>query len=199
MKHAYSFGLAFLGLALSVSLTSCLTDGKEDDPTPTDNGVTESLHFAFKTPDWQRQIDCTHLDLNAYGGFGTTTYYTSATSASTNSTFYLSYPKDSSAIVAATNLKKYPIADYGQSTELPFRFSLKLPTTEGSTGRLVSKAGESADVFNEIVAVKYAGRDGSEAKFDVKGRYQMQVSELNTTNVKTVTGTYHFRIRTTRR
>ena len=187
------------GAALAFGLTACFgSDDKKDDPTPS-NGVSDSLHFAFKTPDWERTIDCERLSLP----FATSNNvaYASATSASTNSTFYLTYPRDSSAIVAAANLRRYPIATFGNNTA-PFELSHKLPLTDGSAVRLVSQAGSGADAYNEIVEVKYAGREGNYALFNVKGRYQMQMTELNGNSSaapRPVSGTFRFRLRTLRR
>ncbi|MFC5272178.1 hypothetical protein [Adhaeribacter terreus] len=185
-----------LSLLFAFSLHSCVYEDKKDDnPTP---GITESLHFNFKTPDWERNIDCERLDLPAID-LDSATYIVSATSASTLSTFYFSYPKDSSQIVKPTNLKQYSIKRVG-NYDGPFQLALKLPVTEGSSQRLISKDGLSADSYNEIVSVKYDGHNATEAFFKVKAKYQMQTAEVNDPNLqKTVSGTFHFRIRTTRK
>jgi hypothetical protein len=190
---------------LPVYLTSCLIAafvfscdvlGKEDDPAPDAGGVSDSLHFSFKTPDWSRNIDCSHLDLPSYG-LDNQNYYVSATSQSTKNTFFLSFPKDSSAIVNPSNLNKYAIAEYAEN-DGPFQFSLKLPLTEGSSVRLVSKGDFSDESYNEITGVRYIGRDGSSAVFAIKGRYAMTAYELNnSTNQRAVSGTYHFKVKTT--
>ncbi|MBK0403471.1 hypothetical protein I5M27_10780 [Adhaeribacter sp. BT258] len=186
-----------LSLFLVLGLHGCGDDEdeKDDNPAP---GVSESLHFNFKTPDWERNIDCTHLDLPS-NSLDATTYYVSATSASTNSTFFFSFPQDSSAIVNPANLKQYSIKAYGQN-DAPFQLSLKLPLTEGNSKRLVSKAGQSAESYNEILAVKYDGHNATEAFFKVKAKYQMKTVVVNDSSIqKTVSGTFHFRIRTTRK
>ncbi|MCI1186820.1 hypothetical protein MON38_05270 [Hymenobacter sp. DH14] len=188
-----------LGTALAFGLAACFgSDDKKDDPTPT-TGVSDALHFAFKTPDWNRTIDCERLDLPYSTTNGVA--FVSATSASTNSTFFLTYPKDSSAMVAAANLRRYPITAFGANTAA-FELSHKLPLTDGSSVRLVSQAGQSADAYNEIVNVKYDGRDGNYALFKVKGSYLMQMTEINGNTAaapRAVSGTFHFRVRTLRR
>lgn len=188
--------LLTLGLTLTGSLTACFD--KDDDPKPDDAAVSESLHFAFKTPDWERQIDCEKLNLAFRDIYSNPRVaYASASSASTNSTFFLTYSADSSALVAPANLGKYAITEYGASTS-PFELSHKLPPTEGSASRLVSVAGLSATSYNEILAVKYVGHEKGYALFDVKGRYQMLMQELNSPAApKPVSGTFKFRLRTT--
>ena len=196
-RSTQRWSAVFLGLALASGLTACFGDEKKDDPSP--NGVSNSLHFAFKTPDWERTIDCERLDLPYLSS--STVAYASATSASTNSTFYLTYPQDSSKMVAASNLRRYPITTFAASTAA-FELSHKLPLTDGSSVRLVSQAGSGADAYNEIVAVQYAGRSGNYALFNVKGRYLMQMVEINGNTSapgRAVSGTYHFRLRTLRR
>lgn len=185
-----------LSLFFVLALPGCQDDEvKNDDPTP---GVSESLHFNFKTPDWERNIDCERLDLPATY-LDSATYITSATSQSTLSTFYFSFPKDSSKIVNPANLKQYSIKRVGNN-DGPFQLALKLPVTEGSSQRLISKDGLSADSYNEIISVKYDGHNATEAFFKVKAKYQMQTAEVNDPNLqKAVSGTFHFRIRTTRK
>lgn len=181
---------------IAAFVISCDILDKEDDPSP--ESVSDNLHFSFKTPDWSRNIDCSHLDLPSYP-LDNQNYFVSATSQSTNNTFYLSFPKDSSAIVNPINLKKFAIAEYAENNG-PFQFSLKLPLTAGSSARLISKGGLSDESYNEITAVKYIGRDGSLAVFAVKGRYAMTAYELNNSaNEKAVAGTYHFKVKTTTR
>src|SRR6478736_916514 len=169
-----------LSLFLVLGLPGCGDDEEKDDnPTA---GVSESLHFNFKTPDWERNIDCERLDLPS-SSLDSVTYITSATSASTLSTFYFSYPKDSSQIVKPANLKQYSIKRVGNN-DGPFQLALKLPLTEGSSQRLISKDGQSADSYNEILAVKYDGHNATEAFFKVKAKYQMQTAEVNDPNLQ---------------
>jgi len=123
--------------------------------------------------------------------------YASASSVSTSSTFFLTYCADSSALVAPANLSRYAITEYGASTS-PFELSHRLPPTEGSASRVVSVAGMGAASDNEILAVKYVGHEKSYALFDVKGRYQMQMQELNSPAApKPVSGTFKFVLRAT--
>lgn len=161
------------------------------------NGVDNTLHLAFKTPDWERKIDCTHLDLDPIG-LNDSTSYVSATSASTNETFYFSFPKDSSAMVKPSNIKKYKIVVTGDN-ERPFEFSQKLPIAAGAQTKLISVEGLTSGSYNEVVEIKYIGVKGSYAQFQVKCRYSMNMYEaLNESNKKVVTGTFHFKVKTTR-
>lgn len=198
-RHARRLPAVVLGTTLAFGLAACFgSDDKKDDPTPTAD-VPDALHYSFKTPDWERTIDCERLDLpyRTQGGVA----YVSASSASTNATFYLTYPQDSSAIVAAANLRRYPITEFGANT-VAFDFSHKVPLTDGSSVRLVSQNGSGANSYNEIVAVKYAGRNGNYALFDVKGKYLSQMTEINgntSAPARAVSGTYNFRLRTLRR
>lgn len=179
-------------LFIGFVMASCSLIGEE--PTPAD-GISESLHFNFKTPDWERKIDCTHLDLPAFD-FNEGVSYTFATSQSTNSTFFISYPSDSSDIVNPANLKKYAITGYAENEEA-FQFSLKLPPTEGSSERLVSKAGMSETSYNEVTAITYERHEEGEAIFKIKGKYEMTTTLIGEeNNEKVVSGTYHFKIRT---
>ncbi|AMM50991.1 hypothetical protein TH61_07065 [Rufibacter sp. DG15C] len=193
----YSATYRVFALALTCLSLCFLTACPSDDPEPTPE-VDDSLHLAFKTPDWERKIDCTHLDLPSMQ-HNATTYYTFASSASTRNSFFISFPKDSSAMVAAGNLKQYSIKNFGDVSG-PFQFSFKVPVTEGSSTYLVSQEGFSAQEFNEITAIKYVGASGSEAIFQLKGKYQLSALELNSNGVKkNISGTYHFKVRTTRK
>lgn len=70
---------------ISIVLSSCSTD--ENNDADVTNPVVLDLHLAFKTPDWQRKIDCTLLDL--YPSFvNDTTSSVRATSASTKEAFW---------------------------------------------------------------------------------------------------------------
>ena len=161
------------------------------------SSVSNTLHLSFATPDWDRFINCEQLDLDPIG-INELTNYVSATSASTKETFFFSIPADSSAMVAPGNLKKYSISDFGSNDE-PFQFSQKLPITSGSTTYLASKAGMSETSYNEVVDIKYTGSEGSYAVFKVKCKYQMDAYEVgNEANVKPVSGTFHFKVRTSK-
>lgn len=189
---------------LAGSLAACKKDGdgdkKDADLGPVignGDGVDNTLHLAFKTPDWERKIDCTHLDLEPIG-LNETTSYVSATSASTNETFYFSFPRDSSAMVKPANIKKYAIVVTGSHSS-PFEFSQKLPVTAGGQSKLISEAGLSASSYNEVVQIKYTGRSGNFAQFQVKCKYSMNMYEAaNESNKKVVTGTFNFKVKTKR-
>lgn len=188
--------LVALGASAALGLASCFEKSKEDDPTPTSTTVSESLHFAFKTPEWERQIDCTHLNL----GFSTVSAkvaYVGATSASTGASFFFTYPADSSALVQSTGPGKYAIGEY-QDNSGAYELSHKVPTTDGGSGRLVSLAGLAANSYNEILAVKHVGHEGKYSLFEIKARYQMQMQEIvgGVRGVtKPVSGSFKFRVR----
>ena len=187
-KLFYSFFSALL-------LVSCSGSDSEDVD---DNGsVSNTLHMSFKTPDWEQFINCEQLDLfPSY--INESTNYVSATSASTKETFFFSIPTDSSAMVAPGNLKRYAISEFGQNQN-SFEFSQKLPITPGSTTFIASVGGLSETSYNEVVSINYAGTDGNSALFRVKCRYKMNAYEVgNETNIKSVSGTFHFKVRTSR-
>lgn len=190
----FAYLAALTGMLCGAAMCS---DDKKEDPMPAD-GVSDALHFAFKTPDWERTIDCERLSLlprSAAPGVS----FVSAQSASTLATFFFTYPADSSRMAAARSTNRYPVAEFYENAA-PFELSLKMPPSEGNSYRMVSNPGLSADSYNEVVAVQYAGRDGAQAVFDVKCRYQMHMRLLpDTANTKPVSGTFHFKVRTTGR
>ncbi len=196
---------------LLILFSTCIITCKKgaEDPSGGDKGsgkeitignggtVDNTLHMAFKTPDWERKIDCTHLDLDPIG-LNDSTSYVSATSASTNETFYFSFPRDSSAMVRSSNIKKYDITRVGANKK-PFEFSQTLPINAGSTTKLVSLAGSATDSYNEVLEIKYTGVKGNYAQFQIKCRYSMNMQEtLNESNKKLVTGTFHFKVKAKR-
>lgn len=189
----------FLHFALSIlfltPLVSCSSDEEGED---TGGGtVSNSLHLKFKTPDWERTINCEHLDLmpmNPAEGV----YAVSATSASTSETFYFSYPQDSSAMNQVSNYKKYAIVGYADN-DAPFQFSQKLPDNQGSSDRLISLADNSNTYYNEVEKIEYIGHEGDYSIFKVKCKYNMRAYLLSDeATIKEVSGTFHFKIRTTR-
>ncbi|ETZ24492.1 hypothetical protein [Pedobacter sp. V48] len=194
-------------ILFSASFTACekSSDGPSNESPGPDKGpvigngdaVDKTLHMAFKTPDWERKIDCTHLDLDPIG-LNDSTSYVSATSASTNETFYFSFPRDSSVMVRSSNIKKYGITRVG-ANKMPFEFSQTLPIIANSTTKLVSLAGSSSDFYNEVLEIKYIGVKGNYAQFQIKCRYSMSMGEtLNESNKRLVTGTFHFKVKTKR-
>lgn len=177
-------------------LISC--SGEDNDSTNNSNntgGVSNTLHLSFKTPDWEEFINCEQLNLYGYP-VNETTNYVSATSASTKESFYFAIPVTKSAMEDPANLKKYAIKEYGNVSS-PFEFSQKLPVTKGSDSYLVSEEGFDDQSYNEVVAITFEGNDGDEAIYKIKCRYQMKAHELdNESNVKTISGTFHFKVRT---
>ncbi|RZK12095.1 MAG: hypothetical protein EOO46_04415 [Flavobacterium sp.] len=189
--------LSYLLLSF-VGLTAMIACSSEEEGDDTNGGsVNNSLHLKFKTPDWERTINCEHLDLmpmNPAEGV----YAVSATSASTNETFYFSYPQDSSDMNQVSNYKKYGIVGYGDNDQ-PFQFSQKLPDNQGSNDRLISLADNSTTYYNEVEKIEYAGHEANYSIFKVKCKYNMRTYLLsNEATIKDVSGTFHFKIRTTR-
>lgn len=194
MKNAKSFFYFLSALAFSATITSC---SSEEEGESTGGEVSNSLHLKFKTPDWERTINCEHLDLMPMSPIEGV-YAVSATSASTNETFYFSYPQDSSAMNQISNYKKYAIAGYGDN-DAPFQFSQKLPDNQGSSDRLISLPDMTSQYYNEVEKIEYVGHEANYSIFKVKCKYNMRTYLLsNESVIKEVSGTFHFKIRTTR-
>lgn len=184
---------------LLINLASCTTDENKDSDDS--NLVSLDLHLAFKTPDWERKIDCTLLDLYPIV-FNDTTSGVSAFSASTKEAFCFTYPKDSSEMVRPRTYKKYKVMEY-YSNEEPFQFSQKLPLNGNSlddlSKKLISKAGFSATEYNQVTEIKYLKSEAQYAVFKIKCAYEMKTYLPSTPEViKPVTGTYAFIIRTSK-
>lgn len=180
-------------------LTSCTTEENKD--ADGSNPAALDLHFAFKTPDWQRKIDCTLLDLYPIV-FNDTTSGVSAFSASTKEAFCFTYPKDSSEMVRPRTYKKYKVMEY-YANEEPFQLSQKLPLNESSlddlSKKLISKAGFSATEYNQVTEIKYIRSETQYAIFKIKCAYEMKTYlPLTPDVIKPVTGTYAFIIRTSK-
>lgn len=84
-------------------------------------GISDTLHLSWKTPEWEKFINCEGLGLYPNRLDDNTSYIT-ATSQSTRQRFYFTYPSDSSAMVSPGNLKKFSIREFGAQTG-PFEFS----------------------------------------------------------------------------
>ncbi|MGK6351247.1 hypothetical protein [Parapedobacter sp. DT-150] len=205
---------------LNVLKTSCIvglflvascakTNLGPDDPDNPDapggsggNAIPNSLHLAFETPDWKRQIDCTHLDLSPGDAADPEVVYVRASSASAFTTFTLSYPKYASELEKAENIGIYPV---GRFNSIPgsFQYTMKLPLDDDkldvSFGRLESKAGQSDTEFTEITEIKRIGTDGDYGVFQIKGRYGFNSTFVNSGSVsesgKYVKGSFHLKIR----
>src|SRR3546814_19099555 len=95
-NHLAEFGSFFIIVCLA---SSCA----KNDANPEDNeqtggkAVPNSLHIAFETPDWKRQIDCSALDLYPIAA-NDELAYVFASSESTRLTFVLSYPTQASEL-----------------------------------------------------------------------------------------------------
>ncbi|PWA04452.1 hypothetical protein [Flavobacterium psychrotolerans] len=197
LKCLRNFKIIFSALSLGLVLNSCSSDSETSNSVAT----SDALHLAFKTPDWERNINCELLDLNPTI-INDSTSIVSASSASTRETFYFSYPNDSSKIVKAKYLKKYKIMSVYGNVE-PFQFSQKLPldanSIESLDKRLVSTEGFSTSEYNQVLEVKYLKSEQNFAVFRVKCKYEMKAYLVSTPEIiKPVSGTFTFKIRTTK-
>jgi len=183
-------------ILIAAALTGCA--GSDESSSSSENPtVSDQLHLSFTTPDWNRFINCDQLDLYP-SWINDATNSVSATSASTRETFCFSVPADSSAMVLPSNLKKYPIRNYFEN-QAPFEFSQKLPVTPSAQTYLISNEGQSEESYNEVVEIKYVSSEPDFALFKVKCRYKMTARELgNESNVKAISGTFHFKVRTSK-
>jgi len=192
-------------LGLGLLIASC---GKSNDPSPDNNDdpgsapIANSLHIAFKTPDWQRHIDCTHLEMPPTA-LGDNTFMISGTSASTLVTFYFAYPRKSAMLAQPSNIKKYGVSDVATPGDF-FEMAMKLPLSEDKLsteyGRLVSNEGNSQDEYTEITSIEKTGSEGSYDLYNIKGRYAFKarlVPEDGSAD-KPVSGTFHFRVKAER-
>ncbi len=183
--------------SLSMVFCSCNSDESNSD----NQEASDDLHLSFKTPEWERYINCEHLDLIP-DEKNSTTYSVFASSASTRETFVFSYPKDSSMIVKTKALSKHKIMEFG-ANNAPFQFSQKLPLNEQSiddtSKRLVSAEALSDTEYNQVLEVKYLKSEPTYAVFRVKCKYEMNtyIASNPETKIK-VTGTFAFKIRTSK-
>lgn len=181
------------------NISQCSFDFTYDPGTSGSSDISDALHMSFSTPDWNRFINCDLLDLYPYA-IDNTTNYVSASSQSTNETFVFSIPADSSAMVLSSNFRKYYIRDYASPNfQGAFEFSQKLPLSSGSISRLISQEELSPNSYNEVAAITYVGSETNYAVFKVKCRYKMVTAVVgDPSNTKTVTGTFHLKVRTSK-
>jgi len=184
-----------LSLILLLTIISC---SKSTDNSIDSNGISNELHLSFVTPDWNRTINCEKLNL--FSDFlNDSTNYVSGTSASTSETFCFSLPADSSQMVKKTNLKRYAIKNFYENNA-PFQFSQKLPLNSESNLRLVSMDSLTNFSYNEVTEINYIGFEATFCLFKAKCKYIMLAKEVgNETNIKPITGTFHFKVRTSRK
>lgn len=185
---------------ISLALTSCTSDDKSSDDD--DTNVIEDLHLSFKSPDWERKINCDRLDLFP-SEINDTTSTVNASSESTRETFCFSYPRDSSKIVKAKILKKHKIMTTYENNE-PFQFSQKLPldanSIDDTTKRLISLEGLSDSEYNQVIEIKYLKSEPQYAVFIVKCKYEMKTYLVSSPDIiKPVTGTFTLKIRTSKK
>ena len=187
---------------LFCSCTSEEAGGKdESESDASTGGVSQALHLSFKTPDWEQHIDCEKLDLFP-NAINDSTYTVSASSASTRETFVFSYPKTTAKMLKAKISLKHKITEFG-SNEEPFQFSQKLPlnasSIEDTSKRLVSAKGLSDSEFNQVVKVELLGSEQNYDLFKVICKYQMKAYLVtDPTTIKTITGTFAFKVRTSK-
>ena len=200
--------ITLLGTAFTLSLVGCFgSDDKEDDPTPAD-GVSNSLHYAFKGAAWNAFVPCDHLSggvnaspLNRSPGVD----YFPINSGSTNAVFHFAVPHDSATMAAAANLRKYPIFNPNSSPTQAFTFGLSMPAASAQdTMRLVSRPGLSIDSYSEVVSIKYVRSSVQSgrryASFDVKGKYLLLAAPSGANAVaQPISGTYCIRFNTVTR
>ena len=188
-------------VALSVPIlvigSSC---SKETSSDSSSINSSDRLHFSFKTPDWERWVNC-ELDFPVIA-LNDSTNVISFSSASTKASLFFSYPKDSSKIVNNRELKRFKIKSFSDNDE-PFQFSQKLPLNENSlddsTTKLVSNEGFSETEYNEVVEVKYIRSELNNAVFRVKCIYKLNARIISTPEIsKPVTGTFTFLVRTSK-
>ena len=194
-KIAKIIVVLFFPILLIVS--SC---SKETSSDSSSSNSTDRLHFSFKTPDWERWVNC-ELDFPVIP-LNDSTNVISFSSASTKASLCFSYPKDSSKIVNNRELKRFKIKSFPENDE-PFQFSQKLPLNENSlddsTTKLVSNEGFSETEYNEVVEVKYIRSELNNAVFRVKCIYKLNARIISTPEIsKPVTGTFTFLVRTSK-
>src|SRR3546814_11613351 len=95
-NHLAEFGSFFIIVCLA---SSCATNdaNPEDNEQTGGKAVPNSLHIAFETPDWNRQIDCSALDLYPIAANDEVAYEV-ASPETTRLIFALSYPTFSRAL-----------------------------------------------------------------------------------------------------
>ena len=187
---ALSFPILLIGSSCSKETNSDSSSGNSSD----------RLHFSFKTPDWERWVNC-ELDFPVIA-LNDSTNVISFSSASTKASLFFSYPKDSSKIVNNRELKRFKIKSFSENDE-PFQFSQKLPldqnSLDDSTTKLVSNEGFSETEYNEVVEVKYIRSEVNNAVFRVKCIYKLNARIISTPQIsKPVTGTFTFLVRTSK-
>ena len=193
-----TFKTLIITVALAIGISSCKKDNNTLDTNPAQ--VDNALHFSFKTTDWEKKVDCSHLDL--FGDLkNETTLSVWIPSASTNATFIFNYPSNYSQMILANNLKKYAINDFASYEFIPFTLSLKLPLTNGSTERLISNTGFSDNEYCEITEIKYLKSTDENAQFAVKGKYSLKARVLNNEGAtpKIITGTFNWKVNTSKK
>jgi hypothetical protein len=184
-----SFPILFFGV-------SCKKEMSTDNASNSD-----ALHFSFKTPDWERWVNCELLDFEPIT-LNDSTNILAFNSASTNASLCFTYPKDSSKMLNNRELKRFKIKSYYDNSE-PFQFSLKLPLNQNSlndlTKKLVSNEGFSDTEYIEVTEVKYIKSEANNAVFRVKCNYKLNARIISTPEIsKPMSGTFTLLVRTSK-
>ena len=175
--------------ALIFSILLLVGCKKETNGTSTEDS-SNNLYFSFSTPDWSEHIDCSRLSLDA-----TFNTVLSAQSQSTKEIFYLIVPTDSSTWVLPQNTRKHAIG-----TDTLFQLNQTLPMTKGATERMLGIPGFSDSSYHEVNSINYSHSESSGVYFFIKGNYRMWMTGMNTnTQRKFVTGSYCFKVKTTKK
>lgn len=200
LKKHITFSILLFG---SLSCANESTDLEQTNNSLASTEISNLQHISFYTPEWNKFIDCSLLDFQPLYQNDSTSYI-NASSASTNQSFYFTYPSDSATMVNPSNIKKYSVRLYG-AHEGYFEFSQKLPYTDGNVVRLISEYGFSDSIYNQIVSIKYIDSKASMPRFEIKGRYAMLAYVLNTSdysntsNKRKITGTYNIKVSVSRK
>ncbi len=187
MKNSLRNTFAITCLIIIFFHTNCT---KPSTSTNANNTNTDDLHISFNTPDWNANINCEQLQLDA-----TNAGLLTAQSQSTKEIFYFYVPKDSSQWMQTGNLKKYPIG-----IDTNFYFNQTLPYNSGSNTRLIGINQYSSDSsYNEITSIQYSHSDNTGAYFIIKANYKMIMKVLYSNSldtIKYVYGDYCFKVKT---
>lgn len=197
----YSKANIVLFAMIQILFISCVSDDASDSKG-NNLGDNDALYMSFKTPDWERNVEC---DLDFEPVFvNDSTSNLSYSSQSTGGIFCFSYPSDSSKIVRPKSIKKYKIMSIYDNNE-PFQFSQKIPVDpssidKGIQKKLISLEGFSDTEYNQVMEIRYLKSEPNYAVFRVKCKYEMKTFlGENPEIIKPITGEFAFKIRTSKK
>ena len=116
MKKAVKI-IVVLSFPILLIVCSC---SKETSSDCSAGNSSDRLHFSFKTPDWERWVNC-DLDFPVIA-LNYSTNVISISSASSKASLFFLYPKDSSKIVNDRELKRFKSKCFSENDE-PFQYS----------------------------------------------------------------------------